>query len=121
MNPFRCRAAIVTIAIVSSLACAPTTTVTPGSTLPGGSSQGIDLAGMDHSVAPGTDFFAHANGSWIRTTAIPPDRSAYGVGAMLVELTQKRTAALIQGARGAAAARRVRGAEDQRLLRELHG
>ena len=96
MSPFRCSAAFVTIAIVASLACAPATTVTPGSTSPGGSSQGIEVAGMDQSVAPGADFFAHANGSWLRTTTIPPDRSSYGVGAMLVELTQKRTTALIK-------------------------
>ncbi len=33
---------------------------------------GIDLAGQDRSVAPGDDFFAHANGSWLKATEIPP-------------------------------------------------
>ena len=33
---------------------------------------GLDLAGMDQSVAPGDDFFKHANGAWLRSTEIPP-------------------------------------------------
>jgi predicted metalloendopeptidase len=56
---------------------------------------GIDLAGMDLSVAPGDDFFAYANGSWLKTTEIPPDRSSWGTGGILAELTAKRTADLI--------------------------
>ncbi len=56
---------------------------------------GIDLAGMDRSVAPGDNFFAYANGAWIKTASIPPDRSSYGPGAMLAELTTKRTSDLI--------------------------
>ncbi len=61
-------------------------------------SNGLDLAGMDLSVAPGDNFFAHANGTWLKQTPIPPDRSSFGVGAMVADLTDKRTAALIQAA-----------------------
>jgi endothelin-converting enzyme/putative endopeptidase len=39
---------------------------------------GIDLAMMDRSVSPGDDFNAFANGSWIRATSIPADRSNIG-------------------------------------------
>ena len=56
---------------------------------------GIDRAGMDSAVAPGDDFFAYANGAWIKSTAIPPDRSSWGTGGILAELTAKRTADLI--------------------------
>ncbi|MCU1281962.1 MAG: Metallopeptidase [bacterium] len=56
---------------------------------------GIDLAGMDRAVAPGDDFFAYANGTWMKTTEIPPDRASWGAGSALDELTAKRTAALI--------------------------
>jgi putative endopeptidase len=59
---------------------------------------GLDLASIDHSVKPGDNFFAYANGTWIKTTQIPPDRSNYSIGAMLVELTLKRTVALMQEA-----------------------
>jgi putative endopeptidase len=56
---------------------------------------GVDLAGIDRTVAPGDDFFAYANGAWLKSVEIPPDRSAYGVGAILDELTARRTADLI--------------------------
>jgi putative endopeptidase len=65
---------------------------------------GLDLAGMDRSVAPGNDFFAYANGTWLKTTTIPPDRSAWGVSSALIELTSKRTAGLIQDSANATAA-----------------
>jgi putative endopeptidase len=65
-------------------------------TSPSSPATGLDLAGMNRSVAPGDDFFAYANGGWIKNTAIPPDRSSYGTGAILAELTAKRTADLIQ-------------------------
>ena len=41
---------------------------------------GLDLAGMERTVAPGDDFFAYANGAWARRTEIPADRGSYGVG-----------------------------------------
>ena len=58
-------------------------------------SSAIDLAGIDRSVAPGDDFFAWANGSWMKSAEIPADRSSWGVGGILTELTAKRTADLI--------------------------
>jgi predicted metalloendopeptidase len=61
---------------------------------------GIDLAAMDRSVAPGDDFYDYVNGAWLKATAIPPDKSSFGVGAILVDETRKRTAALIQQAAG---------------------
>jgi putative endopeptidase len=56
---------------------------------------GIDLAGIDRSVVPGNDFFAYANGAWIKSTEIPADRSSWGEGGILTELTSRRTADLI--------------------------
>jgi putative endopeptidase len=59
-------------------------------------SAGIDLAGMDTSIAPGDDFNAYTNGGWIKATPIPADKSSYGTGAILVDEVRKRTQALIQ-------------------------
>jgi putative endopeptidase len=89
-----CRAAalIIGLALAAAANCAD---------LP----HGLDLAGIDHSVKPGDNFFAYANGTWIKTTAIPPDRSNYSIGAMLIELTNKRTAALMQEADAPGAAK----------------
>jgi predicted metalloendopeptidase len=53
---------------------------------------------MDRSVTPGDDFYRYVNGAWLKATAIPPDKPAYGVGAILADQTRKRTAALIQEA-----------------------
>jgi predicted metalloendopeptidase len=65
---------------------------------------GLDFAGMDRSVAPGDDFFRYANGTWIAKTEIPPDRSTWGTGEEVAELTLKRTDELIRAADAAAAA-----------------
>ncbi len=62
------------------------------------SAHGLDLKGMDRSVKPGDDFFRFANGAWYQSTGIPPDRPNWSTGAMLTELTAKRTADLIQEA-----------------------
>jgi predicted metalloendopeptidase len=59
---------------------------------------GIDLAGIDRSVVPGDNFFGYANGAWIKNTEIPADRSTWGPGGALTELTAKRTADLIADA-----------------------
>ncbi len=64
---------------------------------------GIDLTGIDRSVAPGDDFFAHANGTWLKTTEIPADRAAWGSFAVLAEEANRRTQELIQEAAGAGA------------------
>ena len=39
---------------------------------------GIDLAGMDRSVAPGDDFVRFSGGAWLANTPIPPDRTSWG-------------------------------------------
>jgi len=64
----------------------------------GPAGHGIDLAGIDHSVAAGDDFFDYANGAWIKNVKIPPDRANYGVGAMLVEKTNAQVRGLIRDA-----------------------
>ena len=64
---------------------------------------GLDVAAINRSVVPGDDFFRYANGAWLRTTEIPPDRSSWGTGAVLVELTARRTSDLIRDAAAHAA------------------
>ena len=43
-----------------------------------GAELGIVPASMDTSVQPGDDFFAYANGNWVKNTAIPEDRASIG-------------------------------------------
>jgi predicted metalloendopeptidase len=72
---------------------------------PAAENPGLDLAGMDSAVAPGDDFFAYANGTWVKTTEIPPDKAAYGAGGIVFDLTTKRTEELIQQAAASGAAK----------------
>ena len=60
--------------------------------------QGIDSGGIDKSVKPGDDFFAYANGEWLKTAEIPADRSSWGGNAILADIVEKDVAGLIQGA-----------------------
>ena len=87
-------------AIVLGLAVGPAALPESGPATTAPAERGIDLAGIDDTVAPGDDFFAYANGAWVKTTEIPPDRSSYSTGTMLEELTSQRTAALIKQAAG---------------------
>jgi putative endopeptidase len=59
---------------------------------------GLDLSGMDRSIAPGDDFFAYANGGWVRATAIPSDKAAWGTFYELAEQTGQRTRGLLEAA-----------------------
>jgi putative endopeptidase len=59
---------------------------------------GIAVAHMDVSVKPGDDFFHYANGDWIKSTEIPPDRARISVFTTLDDLSNKRVAGLIEEA-----------------------
>ncbi|MGB8131058.1 MAG: M13 family metallopeptidase [Candidatus Angelobacter sp.] len=59
---------------------------------------GIAVPNMDLSVQPGDDFYHYANGAWIKRTVIPPDRPGVSVFTSLADLTNKRTAAIIEEA-----------------------
>src|SRR5689334_3367225 len=65
-----------------------------------GPAAGLDLTGMDKSVAPGDDFNAYANGGWLKATEIPPDKPSYGPDNILADETRKRTVELIQQSAG---------------------
>jgi len=60
---------------------------------------GFDTAGMDSAIAPGDDFYGYANGTWAKTTAIPADKSNYGLFTVLDDLSKDRTKAILDGAK----------------------
>ncbi len=91
----------VLLAVLLAAACAPAPRVAqapPATAAAAATSSGVDLAGIDRSVAPGDDFFAWANGGWMKATEIPADRSSWGSGGEMTERTARRTAELIAGA-----------------------
>ena len=57
---------------------------------------GFDVSGMDRTVAPGDDFFTYANGTWVKNTAIPPDKPTYGMFNALDDLSKERTRGIIE-------------------------
>jgi putative endopeptidase len=73
---------------------------------------GVDTSGMDRAVAPGNDFFAYANGTWLKRTTIPADLSSTGVFNELAERTSEQVAGLI---RGLAQANPPAGSDERRI------
>ena len=63
-----------------------------------GTALGIDPAVMDKSVKPGDDFYAFANGGWMKATEIPADRSNVGGFWIADQQTEKRLEELVAGA-----------------------
>jgi putative endopeptidase len=68
-----------------------------------GAKSGVDQALIDHSVKPGDDFNAYANGIWLKTAEIPADRSSIGVGLDVFKVAEARNADIIKGAAAAKA------------------
>ncbi|MEP4300723.1 MAG: M13 family metallopeptidase N-terminal domain-containing protein, partial [Paraglaciecola sp.] len=59
---------------------------------------GIDLTAIDNTVRIQDDLFRHVNGTWLKTTEIPSDKSGYGVFNVLYDDTQENLKTLIQNA-----------------------
>ncbi|MBQ0719523.1 MAG: peptidase M13 [Gammaproteobacteria bacterium] len=59
---------------------------------------GLALQGMDVNVRPQDDFFAYANGRWMRETKIPNDKSSWGSFSILHEKSLDQLQLIIQQA-----------------------
>ena len=88
----------VLVPVVTALALAVAFTPAQRTSL-AAASAAFDEAGLDGSVAPGDDFFAFANGTWLARTEIPPDRSTWGVFDVLAEEAMRRTRGPARGRR----------------------
>ncbi|HEX8239084.1 MAG TPA: M13 family metallopeptidase, partial [Allosphingosinicella sp.] len=71
-----------------------------GATQTAGTAAGIVAASMDKGVAPGDDFFAYANGAWVRNTPIPEDRSSIGGFYIADQERERQTRELLTGILG---------------------
>ena len=54
--------------------------------------------GVDTAIAPGDDFFAFANGAWLRGTTIPDGRERWGVRNEIDDQTRRQLARLLDDA-----------------------
>src|SRR6185503_5048231 len=61
-------------------------------------SHGLDVTAIDRSVDPGDDFYAFANGAWLKRTEIPADRSTWGPTEVMTEEAASRTRELLETA-----------------------
>ncbi|MEO8698929.1 MAG: M13 family metallopeptidase [Kofleriaceae bacterium] len=75
--------------------------VPPASKKPELGTWGFDSKGMDTTVAPGKSFYQYANGSWVKNTPIPADKSNYGMFTALADRSDDRTKQIILTAKGA--------------------
>jgi putative endopeptidase len=78
---------------------------------------GVDLSAMDRSVRPGDSFFDYANGSWLKTAEIPPDRPATGAFQDLRILSETRMRAILNQLDRQPAGRQ---SAEQKKLRDLY-
>ena len=52
---------------------------------------------MDPTVNPGDNFTAYVNGTWMKNTEIPSDKSSYGIGYILHEESEDNVKKIIEG------------------------
>jgi putative endopeptidase len=103
------------ILALGALACSATI-VAALAAPPAVSPWGVDLGFMDKSVQPGTDFFAYANGAWLKTSEIPPDRSYSGVNLELNKQNEERLKDIVTGLQA-----KSDPTVEERKLRDLYG
>ncbi len=89
--------AVLSLAATAAVAqSTPPIVEIPSTTQPAIGEFGFDMAGMDRSVRPGADFNLFANGTYLRDTAIPADRTSYGAFHVLHDRSQENLKTLIE-------------------------
>lgn len=73
---------------------------------------GLLLSNMDSTVKPGDNFQMYVNGTWIKNTEIPADKSSYSVGYMVHERSQEAVKSIIEES---AAANKPAGTDEQKV------
>ncbi|RZL20004.1 MAG: M13 family peptidase [Pedobacter sp.] len=73
---------------------------------------GIILKNMDTTVNPGNNFTQYVNGTWVKNTKLPADKSSYGAGAIVNDEAQENVKAIIENA---AKANGKDGSEEQKI------
>jgi putative endopeptidase len=89
-------AALLLAAGVASAQSAPPIVEIPSTTQTPIGEFGFDVGGMDTTVRPGADFNRYANGTYLKNTPIPADRTSYGAFHMLHDRSQENLRTLIE-------------------------
>ena len=89
---------IVAASALALTACnTQTGNTTAAAALQPGSEAGIDPSWMDKSAVPGDDFYSYADGTWMKTTEVPADRSSIGGFFIADQVREKNTRELFDG------------------------
>jgi putative endopeptidase len=102
INPFRPATLFVALSLafaadVSLAADAAASDVAPVAAAPGAATSGLDKTGMDTAVRTQDSLFFSMNGTWLKKTPIPADKSDYGTFTMLDDLSNERVKTIIEG------------------------
>lgn len=73
---------------------------------------GIDIAGMNTNVRAQDDFYQYVNGTWLKETEIPADKSNYGMFTKLADEAQENLRVIIEEA---AASNAEQGTDTQKV------
>lgn len=87
-------AACAVLAALGASGCSRDATTEAATAAPA-TALGIDPAAMDKAVKPGDDFYAYANGAWMKSAVIPADRSSIGGFVIADQQTEKQLGELI--------------------------
>src|ERR1700761_1236714 len=64
---------------------------------PPAETHGVQTADMDKNIRPGDDFYAYADGGWMKTAVIPADKAAWGSFFSLAETADKNVSDIVAG------------------------
>lgn len=64
----------------------------------------IDIAAQDSSVRPQDNFYLYANGTWLKTTEIPPSQSSWGAFSTLLDSSLNRLDRILDSLTGVSGA-----------------
>ena len=81
---------IIILAAFITVACATTSPTTLAT------KSGIDKSGFDLTANPADNFFDYVNGTWLKTTEIPADKSNYGMFSKLADEAKENIKTIIE-------------------------
>src|SRR6266699_2464519 len=74
---------------------------------------GVELVNFDKTVKPQDDFYRYVNGSWLKTTKIPADKSEYGAFVKLSDDSEMRLRSIIE--ESGAKTQKASGSDEQKV------
>jgi len=98
--------------LATAIVAAPALATAQARTAQAPSRLGVDTTAFDRSARPQDDFFRFVNGTWVKRTEIPADRSSWG---SFVELTERSDEALATIIAEASAAEAPAGSDLQKV------